>query len=151
MKLRHMTTSALALILMAACTEVTGVDDETTGVEPDELAGTWTSTSMVLTSVADNTLSVDLVAEEGAVATLVLETNGTYTFTFVSDVEATENEAGTYTVSGSTLTIDPTGTKGPETFTVSRTGDTMTLTGDDDYEFTPNVYEDVLMVIILTR
>ncbi len=150
MKLRHLTTSAVALILMAACTELTGVD-ETTGVQPDALAGTWTATSMVLTSVANSTLSVDLVAQDGAVVTLVLGADGTYTFTFVSDVEPTENETGIYTVSGSTLTIDPTGTKGQEAFTISRTGDTMTMTGADDYDFTPNVFVDVVMVITLTR
>jgi hypothetical protein len=150
MKLGNLTISALALILMTACTEATGVD-ETTGVEPDALAGTWTSTSMVLTSVANNTLSIDLVAEDGPVATVVLGADGTYTFTYVSDVEPTENETGTYTVSGSTLTIDPTGTKGPETFTISRTGDTMTMTGLDNYDFTPGVFVDATMVIVLTR
>ena len=150
MKLRHMTTSALALILMAACTEATGVEE--TSLETDDLAGTWTATSMVLTSLADNTLSVDLVAQDGALVTLVLGADGTYDFTFVSDVELTENEVGTYTVSGSSLTIDPTGTaEGPETFTISRTGDTMTLTGADDHDFTPGQWVDVTMVITLTR
>ena len=150
MKLRNLTTSAMALILMAACTEATCVEE--TSLEPDDLAGTWTATSMVMTSVADNTLSVDLVALDGAVVTLVLGTDATYTFTFVSDVEATENEVGTYTVSGSTLTVDPTdSTKGPETFEISRTGNTMTLEGADDYDFTPNVFVDVTMVIVLTR
>ena len=149
MKNRHLAISTLALILMIACTDSTGVE---TSVEPDDLAGTWTATSMVLTSVADNTLSIDLVAEEGANVTLVLGADGTYTFTFVSDVEPTENETGTYTVSGSTLTIHPTdSTEGPETFTISRTGDTMTLTGADDHDFTPGQWVDVTMVITLTR
>ena len=100
MKLRHLTTSAVALILMAACTDATGV-----GVEPDDLAGTWASTSLVLTSVANPSTTMDLVAEEGAAVTLVLGADGTYTFTFTSTVEPTENETGTYTVLGNTMTV----------------------------------------------
>ena len=104
MKKRHLTISALALILMAACTDATGG----TGVEPDDLAGTWTSTSFILTSVANPSMSMDLVAEEGAAVTIVLGSDGTYTFTFVSDVEPTEEEAGTYTLAGNIMTIIPT-------------------------------------------
>ena len=42
MKLKHLTTSALALILIAGCG-----DDDGVGVEPDDIAGTWTATSML--------------------------------------------------------------------------------------------------------
>ena len=146
MKHKHLTISALALILMSACTEATGG----IGVEPDDLAGTWMATSFVLTSVADNTVSIDLVAEEGAVVTLVLRADGTYTFTFVSDEEPTENEAGTYTVSGSTLTVTPTDLD-VETMTISRDGDTMTLTLADVFDFTHGVDEAATLVISLTR
>ncbi len=149
MKLRHMTTSALALILMAACTEATGV-----GVEPDELAGTWTSTSMIITSVADPTVSMDLVAEEGAAVTLVLGADGTYTFTFTSTVEETENETGTYVVSGNTMTVNPVTPAGlePEVITIARVGDTLTLTLDDEIVFTPGANAAAaVLVIILTR
>ena len=144
MKLRHLTTSALALILMAACTDATGV-------EPDDLAGEWTSTSILLTSLGDNPQSVNLTAQDAAEITLMLEADGSYTFTFVSDVEETENEAGEYTVVDGTLTTDPTGEKGPETWTISRDGNTMTLTGSDDYAFTQEVFVDVTMLITLTR
>jgi hypothetical protein len=148
MKLRNLTISAVALILMAACTDATGG----TGVEPDDLAGTWTSTSFVLTSVATPTVSLDLVAVDGAVVTLVLGTDGTYTFTFVSNVEDTENETGTYTVVGNTLSTTPTGTGGPETMAISRNGDTMTLTMDDDFDFDDNgTFDAAVLVIVLTR
>ena len=63
---------------------------------------------MVLTSVANTTLSVDLVAQDGAVVTLVLLADATYTFTFSSALEPTENEAGAYTVTGTdTFEFDP--------------------------------------------
>jgi len=131
---------------MAACTDATGG----TGVEPDDLAGTWTATSIVFTSVADPTLSVDEVAD-GATMSLTLSASGTYSWTFVFPGEPTENETGTYMVSGSTLTIDPTGTKGPETMTISRNGDTMTLTLADEYDFTLDVFVPATLVITLTR
>ena len=149
MKLRHLTTSALALILMAACTDATGV-----GVEPDDLAGTWTSTSFVLTSVANPSMSMDLVAEEGAEVTLVLRADGTYTFTFTSTVEETENETGTYTVSGSIMTVTPVTPDGldPEDMTIARVGDTLTLTLDDEIVFGDGGNaEAAVLVIVLTR
>lgn len=139
--------------MMAACTDGTGIDatGNDTSTEPANLAGTWTATSFVLTSVANPAASVDLVAEEGAAMTLVLGVDGTYTFSFVSNVEAPENEAGTYTVSGTTLTVTPT--NGPqETMAIFRDGDTMTLTLDDRAQFTDGgAEEDAVLVITLRR
>ena len=162
MKLRHLTTSALALIVMAACTDLTGVDDATdvhdetgvddaTAVEPTDLAGEWRSTEIILTSLEDNTLFVNLTTQDQAQVTLMLDAEGSYTFTFVSDVEPIENEAGVYTVVEGTLTTDPTGEKPPETWTISRNGDSMTLEGLDDYDFTPDNFVDVSAVLKLTR
>ena len=144
MKKRHLISSTLALVLMTAC-------GDATGVEPDDLAGTWTATSMVFTSTADPTLSVDIVAE-GAALTIVLVADATYTFTFTFPGEETENEAGAYTASGTDLTFSPTGTGSPESFTLSRDGDTMTLTDSDElFDFTLDVEEAATLVITLTR
>ena len=153
MQLRHRIVSAVALILMAACTDATGTDatGTDTSTEPADLAGTWTTTAFVLTSVANPAASIDLVAEDGAVMTLVLGADGTYTFSFVSNAEPDENEAGTYTVSGTTLTVTPT--NGPqETMAIFRDGDTMTLTLDDRAQFTEGgAEEDAVLVITLRR
>ena len=149
MKLRHLTTSALALIVMAACTDATGV-----GVEPDDLAGSWTSTSLILTSVANPSTTMDLVAEEGALVTLVLGADGAYTFTYTSTVEPTENETGTYTVLGNTMTVTPVTPEGhaAEEITIVRVGDTLTLTLDDEDVFTDGGQaEAAVLVIVLTR
>ncbi len=147
MKLKHLTTAAMALILMSACTEGAGV-----GLEPDDLAGTWVASSMVFTSVADNTMSVDIVVAESAVVTLVLGADGTYTFSFVSSVEV-EEESGTYTVSGSILTILSLLPEvlDPESMTISRDGDNMTLTLADTFDFVDGVEEDATLVITLAR
>ena len=148
MKLRHLTTSALALILMAACTEATGV-----GVEPDELAGTWTSISLIISSVTSSS-TMDLVAEEGAAVTLVLEANGDYTFDFTSNVEEAEHEEGTYEVSGNIMTVTPVTPAGLETevIAIARVGDTLTLTLDDEIVFSAGSNaEAAVLVIVLTR
>ena len=148
MKLRHLTTSALALIVIAACT------DTTVGVEPDDLAGSWTSTSLVLTSVENPSMTMNLVEEEGALVTLVLGADGAYTFTFTSTVEETENETGTFTVSGNTMTITPVVPEGlePEDIAIVRVGDTLTLTLDDEVVFTDGGNaEAAVLVIVLTR
>jgi len=74
MNKRHLTISAMALILMNACTE-------STGVEPVDLAGTWTAMSLEFTSVENPEATTDLV-DEGATPTLVLDTEGGFTLTF---------------------------------------------------------------------
>ena len=83
MKLRNLTTAAVALTLIAGCTDGTGI-------EPDDLAGIWTASSVVFTSVADPTVSVDLM-DEGATVTLTLGADATYTLALVFP-EETENE-----------------------------------------------------------
>ena len=146
MKLKHLTTSALALILMSACT-----DDGATGVAPDDLAGTWTATAMVFTSVADPATSADLVLE-GATLTLVLGADGSYSFIFVFPGEPTEDEAGVYEVSGTTLTLSITGTGSPDAWEISRNGDTMTLTDSAEvFDFVDGVEEDATLVVTLVR
>ena len=142
MNIRNLTISALALILMTACTEATGV-------ELDDLAGIWTAQSIVFTSVADPTLSVDVVAE-GAGMTLTLGADGTFSWTFVFPGEPTENETGTYMVSGNTMTIiESAGTS--ETMGITRDGNTMTLTLADVFDFNPGIEVAATLVVTLTR
>ena len=143
MNIRNLTISALALILMTACTEATGV-------ELDDLAGTWTAESIVFTSVADPTLTVD-VRDEGTTMSLTLGADGTFSWAFGFPGEASENETGTYTVFGNTMTITEWGEGDTETITIARVGDTLTLTLEDVFDFTEGVEVDAMMVIVLTR
>ena len=145
MKLRHLTISTLALVLMAGC------GDDSTGLEADDLAGTWTATSMVFTQTAAPMASVDIVAQDMAVLTLVLTAASTYTLTFVFPPDATENinEMGTYTTTSTSITITPTGGTA-ETSALSRDGDTMTVTQDDDFDFGSGG-EPATLVTTLTR
>ena len=99
----------------------------------------------------DPTTFVDLVPE-GAALTLVLGAEGSYSFIYVSPWEPTEDEAGVYEVSGTTLTLSVTGTGSPEAWEISRNGDTMTLTDSAEvFDFVDGVEEDATLVITLVR
>jgi hypothetical protein len=142
MKLRHLTTGAMALILISACGDATGVTAE-------DLAGTWTSTAAVFTSVEDPTMTAD-IADEGNSVTMVLGADGTFTATYSSPGETDDVDTGTYTVVGDVLTISDSGEGTGDTFTIARDGDSMTLTSDDEYDFGTGV-EPAILVITLSR
>jgi hypothetical protein len=147
MKLRHLTTSALALVLMTACSDATGV-------EPADLAGTWTASSIVFTSVEDGTVTADLVTD-GATLTLVFGADNTFTLTFTEPQEDDEVDTGTYIMTGSTLTLSDSIELTTDTYVIARDGDTMTLTvADEEYDFDDNgetPKDDATLVVTLTR
>ena len=143
MKLRHLTISGMALILMSACTDATGL-------EPVDLEGTWTATSMAFTSVENSELTADLVAE-GATLTLVLDVTGEFILTLTKPQVENEVDTGTYLVDGDILMLSDSIEETSDEFTVARDGDTLTLTIPDEFEFAPDVVEAATLVITLTR
>ena len=149
MKTRHILTSALALIAMTACS-----DSDATSVEAVDLQGTWSAASMVVTSVADPSLTADLIAL-GTTVSVMFAADGTYTVTINDPGIPTETETGTYSVSGSTLTLVETfegQVQPPEEITIILNGNSMTLTMDDHWDFDDNGTDDpAIMVVGLTR
>ena len=128
---------------MAACTDATGV-------EPDDIAGTWTATAMVFTSVEDAELTADL-ADEQATLTLVLDAVEGFTLTFTMPGQDDEIDEGTYDVVGSDLRLSDSIELTGDVYTIARDGDTMTLTILDEFEFEPDVASAATLVITLTR
>lgn len=144
MKLRHLTTGAMALILISACSDATGVTE-------DDLAGTWTASSMVFTSVENHELTADVIAD-GASLVLTLGADGTFSVVLNFPGEPVEDDTGTYTVTGSTLVFSDSVESTTDTFTIARDGDTMTLTlSDEVFDFVDGVEEAATLVITLTR
>ena len=118
--------AALTLAGTVAC-------NDSTGVQPEDLAGTWTATSAIFTSTANPPVSLDLIAA-GASLTATIQSSGAISITTtepVSGVSDTDN--GTIAVSGTsvTLTIDGDVVTG----TITRDGDTLTLNLSSGVEF----------------
>jgi hypothetical protein len=143
MNKRHPIISALALMLMSTCTDATGV-------EPVDLAGTWTATSIVYTGVENAELSVD-VTDEGVTLTLVLGADETFTQTVTEPGLDDEIDTGTYGVAGTNFTLSDSLEDLPDLFTIARDGDTVTLTISEEFEFTNDVPVAATLVITLTR
>ena len=148
MNKRHLLTSALSLIMATACSD-------STGVETADLLGEWEAQSMVISSVEDPLMTVDLM-ELGATVTVMFGEEATYTVTETEyGNEGTENESGTYTVSGSVLTTIEMveGEAGDsEEMAIVLNGNSMTLTMSDMYDFgEDDVEEAAVLVIGFTR
>ena len=128
MKLRDMIAAPLVALLTMAC-------GSSTGISPDDLAGTWTATNFVFTSPANSAQSVDVIPL-GVSFTLTIRADSTFTSTLVEPDGTGDTDSGTVDVTGSILTVAESGQGSPTSFTAVRGGDDMTLTtSDEDYDF----------------
>ena len=84
-----------------------GGSDGPTEVDPDPalapFVGSWTALAMVVTSVANPSISPDLI-QEGATFSLNVQPSGQYTASLIF-LEQVSTEIGFITVSGSTVTL----------------------------------------------
>lgn len=115
----------LALPALLAC-ESAGIT-----TEPADLAGTWTAESFVFTSVADPTVSSDLIAQGGS-ATLTITAQGGTTLT-TELMGSTDSDTGTLTVDGELLTMEFGGDLASGT--IHRDGDRLTILLTTGVEF----------------
>jgi len=118
-----MFTSAILCAAIVAC-------GESTGVEPNDIEGTWTASSFTATNPANAAESEDFIGAGGSFS-ITFRADGTYTLTTVEEGE-TDTETGTYTVNGNSITIAETGSGSPTPVTATRDGNTMTFTWTDD-------------------
>jgi hypothetical protein len=142
MNKRHLLTSALSLIMATACSD-------STGVETADLLGEWEAQSMVMSSVEDPTMTVDLM-ELGADVTVTFTADATYTV-FETESDGYEDESGTYTVSGSVLTTVEMveGQAGDsEEMAIVLNGNSMTLTMSDIFDFNDDGTETPAVLVI---
>ncbi len=135
--------STLALATLIACTDATGI-------EPVNLEGTWTAEAMAMSNGTD---IVDLIAL-GAAMTVTLNVDGTFSWLITEPglEPATEDVAGTFFVSGTTLTLTEAPEGDSEDFHAVRDGDRLTLTVADLWDFDGDgALEAATLTIGLTR
>lgn len=100
------------------------------GTSSADLAGTWNVTKYELVSSASSTTKVDLIAQ-GATATLVMKSDGTYQMTTTIPGQADETLTGTWSASSDVLTTTQVGMSGNMQFNYTLSGSTLTMWGAD--------------------
>ena len=146
---RMFVVSALSLLsgVALAC------GDDAAGPSPSEITGTWQATHVEYVSVAQPTVSVDLIVDEDYTVTLVLAANGSYTFTQTPPGEPPQTSTGTWEVDGDVFDVAPTGTQYRLQFEIALSGNTLSLSGADaEYDFDgDDTPEDAKLNMVLTR
>ncbi len=146
-----MKTSSLGIALLASvavgCSDSAGPGSAT----PADLVGQWIANAYTVTSVADPTMSADLIGEGMTLTITFTETSYTGVVTFLGEPD--ENFSGTYTIEGQSLVLDEVGEVDLETMAYNLVGSILTLSGDDDsYDFDDDGQEEpVTFVIVLDK
>ncbi|MCH8143895.1 MAG: lipocalin family protein [Gemmatimonadetes bacterium] len=141
---------AIGILLLAAAASACG---DSTGLDPNDLEGTWVASVWELTNPASASQSVDMLAAGGSM-TIVFRSDGTFTSTILEPNETVPDvDTGTYEVVGSALTIAESGQGSPTLFQAVRDGSTLTLTSsDEDYDWDDDGTDDPAnMRIVLNR
>ena len=139
---------ALFVAVAVGCTS-----DSTSGpASASEFVGDWLASSYVVTSIANTSLSEDLVVGQGMTLSLTF-TETTYSGTAASPGEPTETFSGTYTISGNQMTLIETGQGTPELMTYTLSGNAMTLAGsDEEYDFdNDGVHDPATFTMVLAK
>jgi hypothetical protein len=127
--------------------------DGSVGPSASEITGTWQATKVEYVSVAQPSLSVDLIADEDWTVTLALAANRTYTFTQTPPDEQPQTSTGTWELDGDVFNVAPTGTQYRLQFEIALSGNTLSLTGADaEYDIDGDLSaEDAKLNMAFTR
>ena len=134
------------LRLAVAATLVMGCSDST-GLDLQDLVGTWDAQSYSFVDQATGTMSVDLIATQGASFTLVVTENGSASTVFNDGQGGSSSDSGQFSSDGQNLTL------AGETFAATRSGNTLTLVDStSEYDFDGDGSDDLgTLTIILQR
>ncbi len=141
---------AIGSLLLAAAL---GACSDSTGLEPNDLAGTWVASVWVFTNPANTSQTADIAVLGGSFM-LVLSADGTFTSTIQEPGDDLPDiDTGTYEVVGSLITIAESGQGSPTEFQAVRDGDSMTFTtSDEEYDWNDDQVDDsASMRIVLDR
>jgi hypothetical protein len=115
-------------VLVAAMVAAGCSSDGGSGPSPSDVSGAWQLTKMQFVSQANPQLSVDLIAQ-GGTATMTIDADKTFVIILNAPSTPTETIAGTWSLSGSVLTMVRTGKSGDLQFQVTLTAQTIKLAG----------------------
>ncbi len=141
---------AIGSLLLAAAV---GACSDSTGLDPDDIAGTWVASVWVFTNPANTSQTADIMALGGSFM-LVLSADGTFTSTIQEPGDDLPDiDTGTYEVVGSLITIAESGQGSPTEFQAVRDGDSMTLTtSEEEYDWNDDQVDDAAnMRIVINR
>ncbi len=100
---------------------VVGCDDDGTGLEAQDLRGSWAATVYEYTDNSDAVNVIDIIQRDGASFTLTVGGNGEASTVLDSGLGNTSSDSGRLNSTATTLTL------GGGTFDAQRSGDVLTL------------------------
>ncbi len=121
--MRHISTPSTRSLTVLAVGLATIACGDATGVDPEDLVGTWSAFTAIATNPADPSETADLVAQ-GVSLTFVIEADGRIE-TIVEIQDIIDRDVGTLTVTDGEFTLVIEGR--PLTGTISRRDDTLTI------------------------
>ena len=131
-----------AALLVAVAVGCSDSGNSTGPASASDFVGDWLASSYLLTSIANTSLSEDLIVGQGMTLSITF-TETTYSGTADFPGEPTDTFSGTYTIGGNQLTLNETGQGTPELMTYTLSGNAMTLAGNDEqYDFNDDGVED---------
>jgi hypothetical protein len=143
----------LALAWMVALVAACGAGDDPVKPDPEvsPLVGDWSATTMVISSVANPDLKVDIL-EQGATFDLNVQPSGQYTAILIYAGQAS-TEIGILSVSGNVVTMSRSFPNAETTTALySLSGNQLTLDGDTEFDFNLDGTADAATAhIVLTR
>ena len=111
-----------------------GSDPTEPEFNPDFMVGDWLAESLVMTSVANPEVMVDLVVR-GAVFTLSVQPSGRY-LAILEGFGQSASESGRLTVDGAYVVLMPESPPGPESRALwERVGESVILEGESELDF----------------
>ena len=132
-------TTLLLLLTLAACGDSTGLD-------ADDLQGTWSATVIEFTDNAGSQNAVNILQRDNASFTLTVDADGTASSVFDDGVGDTGSDSGTLDSTGTTLTL------GGQVFSASRDGDVLTLSDpNEQFDFGSGSEVPATLRIVLSR
>ena len=141
---------AIGSLLVAAAL---GACSDSTGLDPDDIAGTWVASVWMFTNPANTGQTADIMALGGSFM-LVLNADSTFTSTIQEpDADLPDVDTGTYGIVGSLITIAESGSGSPTEFSVVRNGDSMTLTtSEENFDWDDDGTDDLASLrLVLNR